>query len=320
MRIGIIGGGFGYKVVRSAVLRSESECTLIGGYYGRSKKCYELGVDNNREKFYADVNDLMKDPNIDTVVIAAPPTVQLDLIGKISSSKKNIICEKPGGISLYETIKIIKICEQNKVELFFGMQYRFENGINEIKEISKKHNTKIKRISVKWDIRNSKNRSEWKRNPSTKSEILMDLGLHVLDYILYITEFRLDTFQLRVQRDLPDEDIEEVNLVGNFEETVIDVSLKRSHLVKSSEHKIEIEQDKARTIWRQIEPFTSASQNIIQLIDGQNRSIQFNRGDFINEDSRIAAYSRMLKSINGNMELRTPSYFLELKQKLLNAK
>ena len=200
------------------------------------------------------------------------------------------------------------------------MQYRFENGINEIKEISKKHNTKIKRISVKWDIRNSKNRSEWKRNPSTKSEILMDLGLHVLDYILYITEFRLDTFQLRVQRDLPDEDIEEVNLVGNFEETVIDVSLKRSHLVKSSEHKIEIEQDKARTIWRQIEPFTSASQNIIQLIDGQNRSIQFNRGDFINEDSRIAAYSRMLKSINGNMELRTPSYFLELKQKLLNAK
>jgi hypothetical protein len=148
----------------------------------------------------------------------------------------------------------------------------------------------------------------------------MDLGLHVLDYILYITEFRLDSFQLRVQRDLLDEDIEEINLVGNFEETIIDVSLKRSHLVKSSKHEIEIEQNKARTIWRQIEPFTSASQNIIQLTDGQNRSIQFNRGYFINEDSRIAAYSRMLKSINGNLELRTPSYFLELKEKLLSAK
>ena len=81
----------------------------------------ELGVD----KAYTDPQQLLDDPDIDGVLIAAPARSHAELVIKAARAGKGIFCEKPMAITLDEADRAIAAAADARVPLQVGFNRRF---------------------------------------------------------------------------------------------------------------------------------------------------------------------------------------------------
>jgi len=73
-----------------------------------------------------DAGDLVADPAVQAVVIAAPSAAHADLIEKAAAAGKHIFCEKPVAIDLPATDAALAAVERAGVALQVGFQRRFD--------------------------------------------------------------------------------------------------------------------------------------------------------------------------------------------------
>ena len=69
--------------------------------------------------------ELLADPSIQAVVIAAPPSVHADLIEAAAAGGKAVFCEKPMGLTLADTDRAIEAARAAGVPLQVGFNRRF---------------------------------------------------------------------------------------------------------------------------------------------------------------------------------------------------
>lgn len=69
--------------------------------------------------------ELLADPSIQAVVIAAPPSVHADLIEAASGASKAVFCEKPMGLTLADADRAIEAAGTTGVPLQVGFNRRF---------------------------------------------------------------------------------------------------------------------------------------------------------------------------------------------------
>ena len=79
----------------------------------------------------ADIDD------IDIFVIASSTNTHLKILNEIIQdySPKVVLCEKPLSYNLVESIKIIEICQKNKIELFINLPRRIEHSVGVMKKL-----------------------------------------------------------------------------------------------------------------------------------------------------------------------------------------
>lgn len=70
------------------------------------------------------IGELVK-TDIDAIYIASPANTHLDHVVACASGKKNILCEKPLGMTVGEAKKMIKVCHANGVLLGTALMMRF---------------------------------------------------------------------------------------------------------------------------------------------------------------------------------------------------
>ncbi|MCF9018870.1 Gfo/Idh/MocA family oxidoreductase [Pseudomonas viridiflava] len=81
----------------------------------------ELGV----QKIYSDPQQLLDDPDIDGVLIAAPARSHADLVIRAARAGKSVFCEKPMAITLEEADRAIAAAADARVTLQVGFNRRF---------------------------------------------------------------------------------------------------------------------------------------------------------------------------------------------------
>lgn len=130
--LGIIGLGYIGKIhLRHALKLRNASLAAVSDLSKKSlNEAKELGV----RKTYTDYKQLLKDPEIDSVIIALPTHLHLECAKEAASAKKHIFLEKPIARDTSEAKNIISAAQRNSVKLMIGYPLRFNTEFCRLKE------------------------------------------------------------------------------------------------------------------------------------------------------------------------------------------
>lgn len=182
IRIGIIGHGFmGHE--------HEKMLTKMDGFHlvGFSDKDKDqLNDVKEGLKRYESNEELMADPEVQVVLIAANNNQHHDLVIQAARAGKDIICEKPVAMNVEELKDMMKVVEECGVKFTVHHQRRFDQDFRIMKEIYDQGS-----LGDVYTIKNSLygfngNMHDWHVYISEGGGMLYDWGVHLLDQILWM--------------------------------------------------------------------------------------------------------------------------------------
>jgi predicted dehydrogenase len=136
--------------------------------------------------YYSNIDDVLNDPNIDTIVIATPTPTHAELAMKAANAGKNIIVEKPLASSLNEGLAVKHAVEDNDIKLTIVQNYRYVSSIRKAREIVLQG--LLGDITSVYGVAYTPWPNQWTRGTWLYCEpgVLLDFSPHVVDAILWI--------------------------------------------------------------------------------------------------------------------------------------
>jgi UDP-N-acetylglucosamine 3-dehydrogenase len=130
IKVGVIGlGAMGQHHVR---LYSKLNCELVGVADTDSGRAQEMGEKYNTN-FYSDYHQLFG--KVDAVSIVVPTTLHHSIATNCLKAGIHCIVEKPIAFKLEEADEMIRLAEENKVNLAVGHIERFNPAVVKLKEL-----------------------------------------------------------------------------------------------------------------------------------------------------------------------------------------
>lgn len=185
INIGIIGIGF-VASLHIAAYKKMNDVRIKALCDNDIEKLKVLEKDIKDVSIYTDIEELVKDKDIDVVVICTPSFLHYECIKICIKYKKNIFCEKPLALSLKESEEIIDEVNKNNLNMMVGHVIRFwpeyiiikdyidNNRLGQIKGV---YATRLCQMPS-WNI--------WNTDPKYSGGALYDLHIHDIDFINYV--------------------------------------------------------------------------------------------------------------------------------------
>lgn len=142
----------------------------------------ELGID----LFYKDYNDVMKNPEVDAVIIACPTKFHKEITIAAAEAGKHIFCEKPMAMDENECDEMIAAAEKNGVKLQIGFMRRFDESFQEAKRLIEAGEIG-EVVSVKSHTRGPSKPREWMYDISVSNGPLGEVCSHDIDTVRWFT-------------------------------------------------------------------------------------------------------------------------------------
>lgn len=176
IKVGIIGGGFGYYGHYKAFQRINS-CKVIA-IVTRKK----INVPKNI-KIYSNVKKLITNENLDLISIATIPKIQQNLFSQLIKYGADLFIEKPLGINYLICKKKLSNVRKLKVAINFTFP-----EISEFIYLKKKFIKKdTKFITINWLFKKKLNKSSnWKQKRDMGGGIIFNYFSHSLYYIEFL--------------------------------------------------------------------------------------------------------------------------------------
>lgn len=180
--IAIIGHGFmGHE--HEKMLKDFPGIRLIG-FSDRDPRQLEDVSEGLRR--YAGNEELMADPEVDVVLIAANNNQHRDLVIRAANAKKDIICEKPVAMSLHELDEMEAAARANGVKFTVHHQRRFDPDFRTAKAVYDSGT-----LGDVYAIKNqlygfNGNMHDWHVLASEGGGMLYDWGVHLLDQVCWM--------------------------------------------------------------------------------------------------------------------------------------
>ena len=174
MKIGIIGCGRWGK--NHAKHLSELECDLIGicdvnpTIEDFAKECHT--------NFFKDYKELTS--KTDGVVVLTPTNTHYDMVKFALEQGKHVFVEKPAASTAKQVSELVKIASEKNLVLNTGYLFRFNPAVLNLKE----------RLNEVGQIRLISATNIHEREARRDSGAILNLGIHPLDVILFMTAER----------------------------------------------------------------------------------------------------------------------------------
>lgn len=150
-------------------------------------------------KTYASVDELLANQEIDTVIIAVPNQLHLEMVVKVAKAHKDIICEKPLAMNSAEVEKMIAITEKEKVRFTVHHQRRWDHDYRVAKAVYDQ-NLLGDIYTVKSALYGfNGNMHDWHIYPEFGGGMLYDWGVHLIDQMLWMFPAKLKTIYADVR-------------------------------------------------------------------------------------------------------------------------
>jgi predicted dehydrogenase len=99
-----------------------------------SKKALKTAKEAGVKKLYTNYEQLLKDPEIDAVIIALPTHLHLKCATETAENQKDIFLEKPIARNVTEAKEIISAAQKHSVKLMMGYPMRFAPEFQQLKQ------------------------------------------------------------------------------------------------------------------------------------------------------------------------------------------
>jgi len=183
--IGIIGAGaFGKKHARAIL---ETPGTRLIAASRRNSTQLQKFSHNFNIIGYTDYRELLKNPEVNAVVVALPHQEHAGVSINAAKAGKHILLEKPMATNIPDCLRIIDSVESTGVKLMLGHTLQFMRSSIMAKEIIDSgelgelvYGTGI--VSKKWM---NPDRREWHMNDPVGGGMLMTVGIHFIDLLCY---------------------------------------------------------------------------------------------------------------------------------------
>ena len=123
LRVGIIGGGFMGRVHTQAARSAGANLVAVASSSADGAKRAAEAL--NIPTWYATVDELINDPQIDLVHICTPNATHAELAHKAIAAGKHVICEKPLAVSSAESGALVEAAAAAGVVASVPFIYRF---------------------------------------------------------------------------------------------------------------------------------------------------------------------------------------------------
>ena len=131
VRLGLIGLGYvGTIHLRNCLKLDNAKLVAVSDL---SKKALRTAKETGVKKTFTDYEQLLKDPDIDAVIVALPTHLHLQCAKKAADAKKHIILEKPIARNVQEANEIVSAARRNSVRLMIGYPLRFNEEFRSLK-------------------------------------------------------------------------------------------------------------------------------------------------------------------------------------------
>jgi predicted dehydrogenase len=136
-------------------------------------------------KFYSNHHDLIRDKDIDAVIITTPSNLHGVQALDALKSNKHILIDKPIASTIKEGKKIINLARKDRLTVAVNFPLR----INTVTQTIKSHLSNIGKLrKIQVFVTHGPIRSKWQSDIKlSNGGVILDLGSHYLDLIAYIT-------------------------------------------------------------------------------------------------------------------------------------
>jgi predicted dehydrogenase len=191
VNLGIIGLGYiGQIHLRHSLKLQNARVAAVADV---SPKALEQAKTYGVKKTYTDYVELLKDPEVDAVLISLPTHLHLKCTQAVAEAHKAIFLEKPIATNIGEAKEIISYAQNNNVKLMMGYPLRFNKEFERVKAdldnglIGDVENAHATYISSGPFFHRAEGYSPvpvpewWFNSQSTGGGVLIDLGCHVIN-------------------------------------------------------------------------------------------------------------------------------------------
>lgn len=182
IRIGIVGHGFmGHEHEKMLTKMDGIRVVGISDIDQKQLEDVQEGI-----KRYASNDELMHDPEVDVVLIAANNNQHYDLVVQAAKAGKDIICEKPVAMTTEELDGMIAVTKECGVKFTVHHQRRLDPDFRTMKAVFDQGSLG-KVYSIKSGLYGfNGNMHDWHVYKKEGGGMLYDWGVHLLDQILWM--------------------------------------------------------------------------------------------------------------------------------------
>ena len=211
--ISSLDGSDRLKVVRAMDINSNE-----GGNYAGT-----MGI-----PFTSSYEEVLKDPNIDAVIIVTPHSLHEEQVLAAAAAGKQIFCEKPFSLTEASAKRMMEACAANDLVVGIGHERRFEGAFVEMKRMVDEGELGTLlhlEFNASYNLWAGTPAAGWRQDPKqAPAGTMTALGIHQTDYIQTIAG-PVKTVNARMTHrsdDYPSEDIISIQFIfesgmlGNF--------------------------------------------------------------------------------------------------------
>ena len=189
--VGIIGYAFSAKTFHIPFIEATPALNIYAFVQRHPKPDDDAAKDYPNAKVYRSTEELVKDPDVDLVVVTTPPTSHFELAKTALENGKHVVVEKPFVPRTEEAQELFSIARKHGRLLTVYQNRRFDSDFLTISELIKEGTLgRITEFETHFDRHRPEPSSiGWKSTPGPGAGVVYDLGTHLLDQVITIFGF-----------------------------------------------------------------------------------------------------------------------------------
>lgn len=189
-RIGIIGLGGIAQLVHLPVLSKLPNAEIVAVAEINKSRLKVVGDKFGIQKRYSDYGEMLKNENLDAVIIATPTNTHTQIALDCLNANKDVLIEKPMTRTLAEAKQIHAAAKKHKKNVMVGMNLRYRPDAMLLKSLIKSGELgDIFYIRCGW-LRKQSSEQKWFLSKSQAGGgAIFDLGIVLFDLALWIMDF-----------------------------------------------------------------------------------------------------------------------------------
>eukprot|EP00752_Nemacystus_decipiens_P010414 g9281.t1 len=190
IRWGLVGAGSVCEVKSGPAFYKAPGSSLVAVMRRTKSAAEDFAKRHGVPKFYTEIDDLLKDPEVDAVYVATPPGTHRELALRVCAAGKPCYMEKPMARSYVECLDMTAAFEAAKLPLYIGYYRRYLPKFVHVKSIidsgtiGRVTSVNLRLSQSRHKFEGEEVRADWRVDATNAGGgLFMDLGSHQLDLL-----------------------------------------------------------------------------------------------------------------------------------------